>query len=152
MALTRKQTATGGFAVAIAMASLYEGLKLHMYHDSGGVPTVCYGHAGARVQSVYTPDECKAMLDRDMSKADAAVVQCITEPMTSGEQGAFDDLAFNIGAPAFCRSSVVRQFNAGRVALACTAIKRYVYAAGRKLAGLARRRQAEYDMCVAEAP
>jgi lysozyme len=57
-------------------------------------------------------------------------------------------LAFNIGTAAFCRSTAARRFNAGDLEGGCRAIGAFVFAGGRKLPGLVRRRAAEVALCL----
>jgi len=71
----------------------------------------------------------------------------LTAPANDNQFGAFVSLAYNIGPGAFSRSSALRRFNEGKVALAAEAILAWNKATvnGRKvvLRGLARRREAE---------
>jgi len=67
--------------------------------------------------------------------------------MTSYQWAAFTSLAFNVGVPTFCRSSVARKANAGDMAGACKAIGLYVYAGGKVVRGLQNRRKAEIALC-----
>ena len=62
----------------------------------------------------------------DTSKFEGAVKQCVHVPMTQYEYDSAVDLAYNIGTGEFCKSSVVRKFNAYDYAGACAAISRYV--------------------------
>lgn len=136
-------------AIATAVAGWYEGRPLHAYADVGGVPTICYGHtANVKPGETATPEQCAKYLTADMAKARAGVDSCITKPMTNGQEAAFSDLAYNIGWPTFCRSSVARKFNAGDKAGACTAIKHYNKASGKVLPGLVKRRASEYSLCM----
>lgn len=138
-------------AIATAVAGWYEGRPLHAYADIGGTPTICDGHTeNVKIGDTATPEQCKQFLTADMAKARAGVDSCITKPMTNGQEAAFTDLAFNIGWPRFCRSSVARKFNAGDMAGACAAIKLYNKAAGKVLAGLTKRRASEYSLCMGE--
>ena len=57
-------------------------------------------------------------------------------------------LAFNIGTARFCDSTAARRFKAGDAAGGCRAMAAFVYAGGRKLKGLVRRRAAEVALCL----
>lgn len=146
-----KITLSGAATLALAagIAKGYEGLRHHEYSDVGGVPTICYGHTGGvKRGQTDTQAQCNALLTRDMNHALEGVLGCLDRPMTQGQQAAFGDLAYNIGVPRFCRSSIARRFNAGDIKGACAAIKWYVYASGVRLPGLVRRRQSEYVLCM----
>ncbi|WP_405045477.1 glycoside hydrolase family protein [Pseudomonas aeruginosa] len=45
------------------------------------------------------------------------------------------------------RSTLLRKLNAGDVRGACAELSRWVYAGGKKLGGLVRRRAAERELC-----
>lgn len=146
----------GVLAVAGAVTSTYEGSPPAAYMDRlplNPTPTACQGHTGPDVQvgKAYSPAQCAAWKHADLLKAANGVKGCIFAPMTVNQWGAYTDLAYNIGVSAFCRSSVARKANAGDVAGSCRAISLYVYAGGRKLAGLVKRRAAERALCEAQA-
>ena len=125
------------------------GPALTGYADIVGVSTACTGHTGPGVEvgKRYTPEQCKAWLDSDLGIAARGVDACIARPMPANVWAAFTSLAFNVGVPTFCRSSVARKFNAGDTAGACQAIGLYVYAGGKRVPGLVSRRNAEIELC-----
>lgn len=151
---SRKPVAVIGGAAVIAIAGVivkpWEGNVDHGYLDVIGVPTACYGHTGkdVRVGQKYTADQCDAWLRKDMGHAYQAVSRCITAPLYPHEAAAFVSLAYNVGDDGVCGSTLQRMANAWNYAGACAQIKRYVYAKGRYVQGLANRRQAEYSMCM----
>lgn len=135
--------------IASAMAGYFEGTRLKAYQDVGGIWTICDGEThGVHAGQAATLAECQAMLSSRMSKVDAKVRACIVRPMSSGQRVGFDDLAYNIGWSAFCRSTVAARFNRGNVRGACEAMEWYVHANGEVLPGLVKRRHAEYQLCV----
>lgn len=142
----------GVLAVAGAVTSTYEGSPPAAYMDRlplNPTPTACEGHTGPDVQvgKVYSAEQCAAWKHADLLKAAYGVKGCVFAPMTINQWGAYTDLAYNIGITAFCRSSVAAKANAGDVAGACRAISLYVYAGGRKLPGLVKRRAADRALC-----
>lgn len=139
----------GALVIASAMAGYFEGTRLKAYQDVGGIWTICQGHAqGVKPGETATLAQCQAMLSRDMADADRHVQACIKRPMTDTQRAALDDLAYNIGWPRFCRSSVVREFNRGNTRAACDRILLYDKADGRVLPGLVKRRSAERALCL----
>lgn len=72
----------------------------------------------------------------------------MTVPLTQGEFDAYVSLTYNIGAGAFCKSTLVKRLNAGDYAGACAEIKRWDKMGGKVLRGLTARREREYQMCV----
>ena len=105
--------------LALSLAGLlsiaaFEGMKPVAYRDPVGIPTVCAGHTkGVRIGQVRTENECQALLREDASEAGRYVGQCTTALVTQAQYDALVSLAFNIGGPAYCRSTLVRKLNAG---------------------------------------
>ena len=148
------KVAAGSLAALVVMMTAWfvkpwEGTEPTGYLDIVGVATACTGHTGEGVVAGkrYTPEQCREWLESDIGIAVEGVDACITRPMKSYEWASFASLAFNVGVPTFCRSSVARLFNAGDAAGACKAIGLYVYAGGRKVQGLINRREAEIELC-----
>ena len=117
----------------------------------GDVPTIGFGTTeGVRLGDRTTPPAALARAHRDVQKFEGAIKQCVTVPLAQGEYDAGVSLAYNIGAGAFCKSSVVRKWNAGDYAGGCQAILLYDKFKGKPLRGLTIRRQAEYKLCMGD--
>ena len=148
----QKLATAGASAVVIAaaVAGTFEGVRHQAYSDVGGVSTICYGHThGVYPGMTATQAECKAWLTQDVQRADAGVQRCVHKALTDGQRAALDDLAYNVGGGAVCRSAMVRLINAGaKPDVWCRHILLYVYADGQVLPGLVKRRRAEYSLCV----
>jgi lysozyme len=144
-----------GIAAAIALIvpviQQWEGHEPRPYKDVVGVLTVCYGHTGPdiRVRDVYTPKECKDLLESDIEKFAIGVVEIspelIDKPYILASTISF---SYNIGLGAYKKSSVARNFKAGNYAAGCGWMLKYVYAGGKKWKGLENRRKAEYKICM----
>ncbi|MCE4222125.1 lysozyme [Methylobacterium sp. C25] len=80
--------------------------------------------------------------------AGASVEKCITREILDPTYVAFLDLAYNIGSGAFCRSTVVRKFNAGDRRGACDALLLFNKAGGKVIPGLTARRERERALCL----
>lgn len=149
----RKIIAGGVLAAAIAIASPFiagqEGKRNISYRDIVGVPTECYGHTGKDVVvGRYRSDEyCKGELTLDVAQHAQAILPCIKVPTPAPSLGAFVSFSYNVGAGGFCRSSVARDLNAGRLRQACADLSLYVYAGGQRVQGLANRRAKERALC-----
>jgi lysozyme len=141
----------GVVALVVPCVSYYEGTKLRAYADPVGIPTACTGHTGPEVQlgELYTPQACDDLLATDLYKHDADIQRCIRVPLSDGERAAYLSFAFNAGATKFCKSTMNRKLNAGDRAGACAELSKWVYAQGRMLPGLVKRRAAERAMCEA---
>lgn len=132
----------------------------HAYQDQAGVWTIGYGHtvsAGRPVVEhnlVITHDEAEAILRRDVSGFERAVLQAVKKPMSQSQYDAFVSFCFNIGAPAFRSSTALRRFNAGDVEGAAEAMAWFnkVTIGGKKVVskGLVNRRASEVDLFLSD--
>lgn len=136
-------------ALCCTTITSFEGMRTTAYRDSVGVPTVCIGETkGVRRGQRFTVAECQAKLVERLGRDYApAIERCIHRDMGDDFYAASLSLAYNIGTSGFCRSLVVRLYNAGDRRAACDAFLLYDKAGGRVLAGLVRRRQAERALC-----
>ena len=122
----------------------------------GDIPTYGYGStrkadgSPVRMGDSITRKQAAELVNRDASQFSAAIKRCVTVPLTQGEFDAYVSLTYNIGAGAFCKSTLVKRLNAGDYAGACAEIKRWDKMGGRVLRGLTARRDREYRMCVGE--
>jgi len=143
-----------GAVAATALLSFtpaWEGTKLSTYRDMGGVLTYCTGATeNAQWGKTYTPEQCRAQLDRDLERHAAGIARCVPlASMTDGQKVAFVDAAYNIGVGAFCGSSMARRANAGDMVGSCNALLMWNRVGGKEVRGLTRRRQAERELCLA---
>lgn len=136
-------------AVLLAFTPAWEGTELTTYRDLGGVLTYCTGATeNAAWGRTYTPEQCRAQLDRDLERHAAGIARCIPmDRLTDGQKVAFVDAAYNIGVSAFCGSSMARRASAGDMAGACDALLMWNKVGGKEVRGLTRRRQAERELC-----
>jgi GH24 family phage-related lysozyme (muramidase) len=94
--------------------------------------------------TVWTQDQADAALEADLGKAARAVSSLIGDaPTTQGQFDALTDFVFNVGAGALRSSTLLKKHLAGDYAGAESEFGRWVYASGRKLPGLVKRRAAE---------
>lgn len=145
--------------LALASIAAWEGYRDRAYEDAAGVPTLGFGStrtdSGRPVAHGDRTDPVRAVqrLAADADATARAIARCIGEvPLAQHEFDAFVSLAYNIGAGAFCRSTLVRKLREQPpdYAGACREILRWTRSAGQELPGLVRRRQAEYRQCMGE--
>lgn len=150
MSRARAAIAAGVLGLAAGVVAHFEGYRPTAYLDPVGIPTICYGHtATARMGQTLSRDECDALLAGDLGKALAAVDRYVYAPLTTERRAALASFVYNVGPAAFAKSTLLRRLNAGDVRGACAELSRWVYAGGRELPGLVRRRQAERELCEA---
>lgn len=142
----------GALAICVGLVGGFEGLRQNAYPDPAtrGAPwTICFGSTeGVKKGDHKSAEECRALLARELVEYDAGVSACVSGPVPDSTQAAFISLAYNIGTGAFCKSSVVRLWNAGDRRGACDAMLRFNRAAGVVFPGLTRRREAERALCL----
>jgi len=146
----------------ICLIQHFEGLRLDAYWDAaGGVWTIGYGHTGADVaqgQSITREEAC-ALLAQDVYAASAVVRRaCAGVDLTQGQFDALVSFVFNVGAgrqnvkPGFVYllngkpSTLLVRLRAGDVTGAADEFPKWVYAGGKRLPGLVRRRAAEREL------
>lgn len=127
----------------------YEGYRDAAYIPiPGDVPTIGFGTTeGVKLGDRITPPVAVARALGDVSKYEGALRACVKVPLHQHEYDAFVSLSYNIGAAAFCRSTLVAKLNAGDYAGACAEISRWNRAGGREVAGLTNRREKERALC-----
>lgn len=151
-ALKSKMTAKAGagvLAVAGVFIGWYEGRSLVAYADPVGIPTICDGYThGVRLGDVATPARCDELTRQEVGKALAVVDKSVPKPLPDPVRVALASFVYNVGAGAYSGSTLLRKLRAGDIAGACRQLPRWVYAGGRKLAGLVKRRDAEMQICL----
>ena len=97
----------------------HEALRLTVYPDQRGLPTIGYGHLlkpGESFPNGINEEQAGALLVGDLATAENAVNAGVKVSITQNQFDALVSLAFNIGAGAFRSSTVLRKLNAGDVA------------------------------------
>ena len=149
---SRLQKGTAAAILAVSLVGGFEGLRTYAYRDVVGVATVCYGETrGVKMGDRHSKAECDAMLLKGLQEFEAGVLACTTVALPERRQVALVSFAYNVGVGAYCGSSVARLINAGQPRAGCDALLKWNKAGGFVFAGLTRRRQAERELCLAEA-
>jgi len=131
--------------VGLDLITSIEQLRLTAYRDAVGVWTIGYGHTRWAVEGMQI-SAAKALefLASDVAEAEAAVNRLVKVPLEQHQFDALVSFVFNVGVGAFKSSTLLRLIN-GRAESMATAAEflRWVYAKGKKLAGLETRRRKE---------
>ena len=130
---------------------LFEGFSSTIYTCAAGYPTIGYGHVvkpdeRRHFSSGITREQAETLLRQDVETAERAVLRLITVPLTDGQFDALVSFTFNLGAAALQRSTLRRKVNRGDHASVPAEFKKWVWAGGRKLRGLMRRRTTEINL------
>ncbi len=140
--------------IALEKIKEFEGLRTEAYRCPGGVLTIGYGHTGGDVREGDRISEYYAteLLREDVAKV-AREVERMQVARTQGQFDALVSFAFNVGAERLRRSRLVSKIrNGGTFREIKAEFKRWVYAGGRKLPGLERRREWEAERFLEKAP
>jgi lysozyme len=137
--------------LAVALINGAEGCALTSYPDPAthGAPwTIGWGstrfdgypvHAG----QVITQAQADAARQGEILPALASVRKLVTVPLLPHPTAALTSFEYNLGAGALARSTLLRLLNAGNRPAALAEFRKWVYANGRPMLGLLRRRWAE---------
>lgn len=150
--INRNLVKVAASALAISAAGLgfiaqQEGTELSAYLDPVGIPTICNGRtAGVRIGQRATFAQCRQYLLEDSGIAGSAIAKNVKPAITQGQYDALASFTYNVGAANLSRSTLLSKLNAGDCYGAAREFDRWVYAKGRKLPGLIKRRAAERAM------
>ena len=155
IAAARISTAVLLGTAALVMPS--EGMRTRAYPDPGNpeIATICYGETqGIEFGDVKTPAECKAMLMERLPDYLVPIYELLPD-LPDNRAIAYGDAAYNMGVGILTRrsngkvgTSIVDLERAGNWQAACKRLGVFVYAGGKKLPGLVKRRQKEIEVCL----
>lgn len=144
----------GSMLAALGLVAAWESgpeRPLSAYRDIVGVWTICDGITrGVRPGQRATHEECDRRLYQELLLIDVELAGCLRLDTPPGARAAAISLAYNVGPAAVCGSTMVRKFNAGDIVGGCEELRRWVYAGGKRVQGLANRREAERAVCLGQ--
>ena len=130
-----------------------EGYRSEAYIPiKGDVPTIGFGTTeGVKLGDKITPVQALGRAVSDIEKFEGALKRCVKVPLHQHEYDAYISFSYNVGSGAFCNSTLVKKLNASDYEGACKELLRWDKAGGRRVEGLAKRRQKEYAQCIGSA-
>lgn len=136
----------------IDLIKSFEGFRSAPYICPAGVATYGYGTtAGVTMNTPpITEDEAEALLARDLLRFERSVSRLCPVPLTQGQFDALVSFSYNLGSGALQSSTLRRRLLRGDYEGAADELLRWVWAGGRRLAGLVRRRAAERVLFIRE--
>lgn len=149
--LTGAALVAAAAAMALPTVMRQEGYSAHVYKDPVGVETYCYGEtANPEKGRVYSLAYCKDLLEGRLSQFIRQVRKDVPESvyMTPTELAAWGSFSYNVGSSAFRNSTAFKLLSQGKHVQACNQLPKWVYAGGRKLTGLVKRREVERELCL----
>lgn len=136
-------------AAALIGIAVSEDFRGNAYQDIVGIWTIGWGTTqGVKAGDKIDPTKALQRKLEDVQKFEGALKQCVKVPLHQYEYDAYISLAYNIGAGAFCRSTLVRKLNARDYSGACREILRWNKAGGKEVRGLTLRREREFKQCM----
>ena len=133
----------------IELIKRFEGCRLKAYKCPAGILTIGCGHTGLVNGKPITPDltitelMANTLLAIDLQKFENCINTRVKKPLTQSEFDSLVSFVFNIGEGNFAKSTMLKLLNQGQFELAAQQFDRWVYAKGKVLKGLQKRRIAE---------
>jgi lysozyme len=129
----------------------FEKLRCNVYLDAIKIPTIGYGHAliTKPYPEMITPEQAEEFLKKDIEKAEKAVLRLINIPLTDNQFSALISFTFNLGGGALQRSTLRMKVNRKEHSEVPAEFMRWIYADGKRLKGLVKRRKAEAALYIA---
>ena len=130
----------------IALIREFEGCRLQSYRCSAGVWTIGYGHTGKDIKEgmTITQQEADDWLIVDCNRVLQMLRDTLRVPIRQNQLDALVSLGFNIGTEALRKSTLMSLVNRNPDDLNIPEqFDRWVYASGKVVNGLVRRRKAE---------
>ena len=127
----------------------YEGCKLQVYLDVGGLPTVGYGHRTDLDEgTLITQEEADQLLSKDIQNFTRGVTALLgpTAVCNSNQFSAIVCFSYNLGIGTLQHSSLLRKVKEGDFEGAADAFMKWVHVGPNVVAGLVARRQAEKEL------
>lgn len=134
--------------MAAKFVSEFEGLSLTPYKDSGGVPTIGYGTTKGVSMDMpaITKEKAQEWLEWDLKAADSFITKAVKPLLNINQRVALISFVYNVGAGNFKTSTLLRKLNSNDFNGAAKEFHKWVYAGGKKLNGLIKRRKAESEL------
>jgi lysozyme len=133
----------------IDLVKSFEGCKLTAYKDMVGVWTIGWGTTGG-VRPGMTISQARAdmLLEHDLDIFEMDVMKLVNPKvqLNDFEKAALTSFAYNLGAGALARSTLLRYLNRGDRLHAANEFLKWNKAGGVPVSGLTRRRMAERDL------
>lgn len=123
------------------------GPALKAYIDTGGVPTIGYGHTrNVKMGDTCTPEQALAWLQSDVYDAEDSIDRRVNAALNQNQYDALVDFVFNVGDHQFATSTLLKLINADRFELAALEFAKWKYDNGKVVDGLIKRRAREKEL------
>jgi lysozyme len=131
----------------IELIKKFEGCVLKAYKCPAGVWTIGYGHtSGVKEGQIITETQAEDYLRQDIEKFELTVNNLVNVPLNQNQFDALVSFCYNLGAGNLKSSTLLKLLNKRDYIGAAEQFDRWVYAGGKKLSGLVKRRSAEKEL------
>ena len=132
----------------IDLIKQFEGCKLEAYQCSAGVWTIGYGHTGSDVTKgrKITQNDAESLLKQDLIVHCNNVLKLVKVKLNQNQFDALVSFEYNVGYGNLSSSTLLKLLNKGDYTGAAGQFEKWVYAGGKVLAGLQKRRKAEKEL------
>jgi lysozyme len=141
---------------ALDIIKKFEGFSEKAYPDPAHgwrVPTIGYGTTrGVKMGQEISKERADELLREDVARFDGYIEALVRVPLTQGQWDALSSFVYNLGPGALEKSTLLRLLNAGDYSGAAAQFDRWVYASGKRLSGLVKRRAAERALFEGKTP
>jgi lysozyme len=128
----------------IDLIKRWEGLKLKAYLCPANVWTIGYGHTTNVTPGMeITEEQAEELLRKDLEVFEAVILNNVVVELTEHQFAALVSWAYNVGAGAVRRSTLLKKLNAGDYDSVPAQLARWNRVNGRVVQGLTNRRAAE---------
>lgn len=140
----------------------WEGVKLQVYKDVAGLPTIGVGHLLTRDELTsgkiwirggpikyangLTKEQVMDLLGQDLEEFEKVVNNSVKVELKQNQFDALVSFTFNVGANAFKNSTLLKVLNQGQYEEVPNQLRRWVYAGGQKVQGMINRREKEINL------
>lgn len=127
----------------------HEGYMGSAYLDPVGIATLGFGETkNVKLGQKTDPVRALIQLEDSIDEHARGVAACIKVPLYQHEYNAYLSFAYNVGVSKFCKSTMAKKVNAMDYIGGCNELPKWVFAGGKKLPGLVKRREQEYKQCL----
>lgn len=127
----------------------HEGFSSLPYLCAAGKETIGYGHVikqGEQFPCGLTEKQAEDILYDDLAEAEQCIFDNVIVDLLPNQFDALVSLIFNIGTKAFEKSALLRMLNSEQFEEAGKQFLRWIYANGKVVHGLQKRRENEYKL------
>ena len=131
----------------IELIKKFEGCVLKAYKCPTGVWTIGYGHtSGVKEGQAITKKQAEEYLLQDIRCFEIMVNNLVNVPLNQNQFDALVSFCYNLGPGNLKNSTLLKLLNKKDYKGAAEQFDRWVYASGKKLPGLVKRRTAEKEL------